>query len=83
MIKSGSSCHSCCVSLSASVQAAPPLLDHVDEVGQRLLLVDGDRLEVSDQGVRQLRLVQPGPGLHLEVKELYKGEIKGNQPTIV
>ena len=66
------------LSLSASVQAAPPLLDHVDEVGQRLLLVDGDRLEVPDQGVRQLRLVQPRPGLHLEVKELYKGEIKAS-----
>ena len=83
MIKSGSSCHSCCVSLSASVQAAPPLLDHVDEVGQRLLLVDGDRLEVSDQGVRQLRLVEPRTGLHLEVKGLYKGGSKVNQSTIV
>lgn len=42
-------------------------LDHVDEVGEALLLVDRDRLEVLGNGVGQLRLVHARPRGHLVV----------------
>merc|ERR1719336_2034961 len=49
------------------IQPAAARLYHVNEVGQGLLLNNGNRLEVSDQGVRQLSLVEARPGGHLEM----------------
>ena len=42
-------------------------LDHVDEVGERLLLRHRDGLQVAREELRQLRLVKAGPGGDLEV----------------
>jgi len=49
------------------VQSTLPGLDHVEEVGDGLLLHDGQGVEVATEGVRQLRFVQTGSTCHLEV----------------
>ena len=41
-------------------------LDHVEEVGDGLLLDDGQGVEVAAEGVGQLGFVQPRPACHLE-----------------
>ena len=55
------------LSLSSSIKSAAACLDHVDEVGQGLLLNHWDSFEMSDQRVRQLGLVETRTGCHLEM----------------
>lgn len=49
------------------VQSALAALHHVDEVGQRLLLVHGDVPEVTAHGLCKLGLVQSWSGLEFVV----------------
>lgn len=49
------------------VQSTLPTLDHIEEVGDGLLLNDGQGVEVAAEGIRKLCFVQPGSTCHLEV----------------
>ena len=49
-------------------------LDHVEEVGDGLLLDDGQGVEVAAEGVGQLGFVQPRPACHLESESEKLGE---------